>query len=98
MRPVIVTSLSFIHRCHAVNVCDDAAYFYQKINEDLQIGGLNVLAEEIIDIIDGYKGKGYGKSTEEELFCRFCFLHNRTVVKQSLLFQRSLLGRKKKEQ
>ena len=58
MRPVIVTSLSFIHRCLAVNVCDDAAYFYQKINEDLQIGGLNVPAEEIIDIIDGYKGKG----------------------------------------
>ena len=53
MRPVKVTSLSFIHRCHAVNVCDDAAYFYQKINEDLQIGGLNVPAEEIIDIIDG---------------------------------------------
>ena len=66
-----------------MNVCDDAAYFYQKINEDLQIGGLNVPAEEIIDIIDGYKGKGYGKSTEEELgwclfksFCRFWFLHN----------------------
>ncbi|CAH3145905.1 unnamed protein product [Pocillopora meandrina] len=54
-------------KCHAVNVCDDAAYFYQKINEDLQIGGLDVQAEELIDIIDGYKGKGYGKSTEEEL-------------------------------
>nr|XP_058963320.1 uncharacterized protein LOC131790157 isoform X2 [Pocillopora verrucosa] len=25
-------------KCHAVNVCDDAAYFYLKINEDLQIG------------------------------------------------------------
>ena len=58
MRPVIVTSLSFIHRCHAVDVCDDATYFHQKINEDLQIGGLDVQAEEIIDIIDGYKGKG----------------------------------------
>ena len=67
MKPVIATSLSFIHRCHVVNVCDDAAYFYQKINEDLQIGGLDVQAEELIDIIDGYKGKGYGKSTEEEL-------------------------------
>ncbi|XP_066024186.1 uncharacterized protein [Pocillopora verrucosa] len=44
--------------CHAVNVCDDATYFHQKINEDLQIGGLDVQAEEIIDIIDGYKGKG----------------------------------------
>lgn len=54
-------------KCHAVNVCDDAAYFYQKINEDLQIGGLDVQAEELIDIIDGYKGQGYGKSTQEEL-------------------------------
>ena len=72
MRPLIVSSLSFIHRCHAVNVCDDAAYFYQKINEDLQIGGLDVQAEELIDIIDGYKGQGYGKSTEEELgWCLF---------------------------
>ena len=41
-----------------MNVCDDATYFHQKINEDLQIGGLDVQAEEIIDIIDGYKGKG----------------------------------------
>ena len=41
-----------------MNVCDDAAYFCLKINEDLQIGGLDVQAEEIIDIIDGYKGKG----------------------------------------
>ena len=31
------------------------------------IGGLDVQAGEIIDIIDGYKGQGYGKSTEEEL-------------------------------
>ena len=55
-----------------MNVCDDATYFHQKINEDLQIGGLDVLAEEIIDIIDGYKGKGYGKSTEKELgWCLF---------------------------
>ena len=47
-----------------MNVCDDAAYFTRK---DLQIGGLDVQAGEIIDIIDGYKGQGYGKSTEEEL-------------------------------
>ena len=39
---------------------------------------VNVLAEEIIDIIEGYKGQGYGKSTDEELVCRFWFLHNRT--------------------
>ena len=54
-------------RCHAVNVCDNAAYFYEKINEDLRMGGLDVQAEEIIDIIEGYKGKGYAISSREEL-------------------------------
>lgn len=54
-------------KCHAVNVSDNAAYFYNKINEDLQAGGLDVQAEEIIDIIDGYKGRGYGLSTQHEL-------------------------------
>ena len=40
--------------------------------KDLQIGGLDVQAGEIMDIIDGYKGQGYGKSTEEELgWCLF---------------------------
>ena len=97
MRPVIVTSLSFIHRCHAVNVCDDAAYFYLKINEDLQIGGLNVLAEKIIDIIDGYKGEGYGKSTEEELVCRFWFLHNRTSSQAVPPFSEKSVGQKEKK-
>ena len=41
--------------------------FLPENNEDLQIGGLDVQAEELIDMIDGYKGQGYGKSTEEEL-------------------------------
>ncbi|KAL9964263.1 hypothetical protein ACROYT_G027880 [Oculina patagonica] len=54
-------------KCHAVNVCDNAAYFYNKINEDLRTGGLDVKAEDIIDIIDGYKGKGYAISSHEEL-------------------------------
>ena len=54
-------------RCHAVNVSDNAAYFYNKINEDLKTGGLDVQAEDIIDIIDGYKGRGYALSTQEEL-------------------------------
>jgi len=54
-------------KCHAVNVSDNAAYFYNKINEDLKTGGLDVQAEDIIDIIDGYKGRGYALSTQEEL-------------------------------
>ena len=58
-----------LSRClaHAVNVSDNAAYFYNKINEDLRIGGIDVKAEDIIDIIDGYKGGGYGVSTQHEL-------------------------------
>ena len=43
---------------------DNAAYFYNKINEDLRSGGIDVKAE---DIIDGYKGGGYGVSTQHEL-------------------------------
>jgi len=54
-------------KCHAVNVCDNAAYFYDKINEHLRMGGLDVQAEDIIDIIEGYKGKGYAISSQEEL-------------------------------
>ena len=43
---------------------DNAAY---KINEDLRTGGIDVRAEDIIAIIDGYKGGGYGVSTQHEL-------------------------------
>ena len=46
---------------------DNAAYFYNKINEDLRKGGTDVRAEDIIDIIDGYKWGGYGVSTQHEL-------------------------------
>ena len=67
MKPVRLYLLSCIYRCHAVNVCDNAAYLYQKINEDLRMGGLDVQAEDIIDIIEGYKGKGYAISSQEEL-------------------------------
>ena len=46
---------------------DNAAYFYNKINEDLRRGGINDKAEDITDIIDGYKGGGSGVSTRYEL-------------------------------
>ena len=58
---------SHLIRCHAINVSDNAAYFYNKINEDLKTGGLDVRAEDIIDIIDGHKGRGYSLSTQDEL-------------------------------
>ena len=46
---------------------DNAAYFYNKINEDLRSGGIDVRAEDIIGIIDGYKGGRYGVSAQHEL-------------------------------
>ncbi|XP_078380990.1 uncharacterized protein LOC144663796 [Oculina patagonica] len=54
-------------KCHAVNVYDNDAYVYNKINEDLREGGLDVRAEDIIDIIGGYCGPGYGISSQEDL-------------------------------
>ena len=48
-------------------VCDTSSYFYDHIDEDLKQAGLNVVARDIIDVIDGYKGEGYGISTNEEL-------------------------------
>ena len=54
-------------RVHAINVCDDANYFYRVVNQILKELGSNLPAEDILDIIDGYKGLGYAKSTREEL-------------------------------
>ena len=71
--------------------------------KDLQIGGLDVQAGEIIDIIDGYKGQGYGKSTEEEFkvgvdsnnFADFGFFFVRLWAVPP--FWRSLSGKLKKK-
>ena len=54
-------------RCHAVNVYDNNEYVYNKINEDLREGGLDVRAEDIIDVIGGYHVPGYGISSNEDL-------------------------------
>ncbi len=55
-------------RPHAVNVCDDAAYFYSHINAILRLWGISEPAETLLDIIDGYVGLGYAVSSEQELF------------------------------
>ena len=38
-----------------------------NMNQVGRTGGIDVKAEDIIDIIDGYKGGGYGVSTQHEL-------------------------------
>lgn len=55
-------------RIHGVSVCDNADYFYNHVDTSIKEYGLeNVNARDICHVIDGYKGKGYGKSTDEEL-------------------------------
>ena len=46
---------------------DSAPFFYNKINNDLSSWGIDVRAEDITDIIDGYKGGGYFVSAQYEL-------------------------------
>ncbi|XP_077972381.1 uncharacterized protein LOC144411634 [Styela clava] len=55
-------------KIHAVAVCDDAAYFHGHINSMLEEIGLSseTCSEDIVDIIEGYKGAGYGISTPED--------------------------------
>mmetsp|Transcript_17632 Transcript_17632/g.44929 ORF Transcript_17632/g.44929 Transcript_17632/m.44929 type:complete len:209 (-) Transcript_17632:5916-6542(-) len=54
-------------KLHAVCVCDSSAYFYGHINETLEALGLDVRAEDVIDIIDGYSAPGYARTTPEDV-------------------------------
>jgi len=56
-----------LRRIHAVSVSDDSTYFHNHVNEMLNALGLGQLrSEDLVDIIDGYKGAGYGRSTQED--------------------------------
>ena len=50
-------------------MCDNADYFYKFIDDHLREFGFSELVKggEIVDLIEGYAGKGYALSTEEEL-------------------------------
>lgn len=55
-------------RVHAVSVCDSGAYFHRHINDaltELEID--EVKSEGILNIIDGFKGRGYGLTSPSEL-------------------------------
>ncbi|XP_072049277.1 uncharacterized protein [Amphiura filiformis] len=58
-------------KIHGMMVCDGAKYFHDHINETLTEIGLTdrsgVKSEDIVDLVDGVKGEGYGISTQEEL-------------------------------
>ena len=62
-------------------MCDDAAHFHKaidailsklKLPEDIEGGKNTWKSRDIVDIIDGYKGRGYTLSTDEELGTRHC--------------------------
>ncbi|KAL3846757.1 hypothetical protein ACJMK2_017718 [Sinanodonta woodiana] len=55
-------------RIHAVAVSDDAAYFHDHVTGTLrEVGIQEVTSEEILNVVEGHKGQGYGISTQEEL-------------------------------
>lgn len=55
-------------KIHGVCVCDNAEYFYQHVDELIEDYGITgVKGSDICDIIDGYKGRGYAKTTDEEM-------------------------------
>ncbi|KAK3094941.1 hypothetical protein FSP39_008127, partial [Pinctada imbricata] len=55
-------------KCHAIIVCDDAKYFHDHVDHTLDtVGLMDVRSHQILDVIEGHKGKGYGISTQEEI-------------------------------
>jgi D-cysteine desulfhydrase family pyridoxal phosphate-dependent enzyme len=54
-------------RVHAVNVCDDAAYFYGRVGEILEELGATGSSQDLLHVIDGHVGNGYALSTTDEL-------------------------------
>jgi D-cysteine desulfhydrase family pyridoxal phosphate-dependent enzyme len=54
-------------KVHPVCVSNDARYFHQHINAIFTAFKFSKTSEECCDIIEGYKGIGYNKSTGEEI-------------------------------
>eukprot|EP00127_Corallochytrium_limacisporum_P001523 Clim_evm2s64 gene=Clim_evmTU2s64 len=56
-------------RIHAVAICDDAKYFHGHVNETIEELGLQdeIRSEDILDVVEGHKGPGYSKQTDEGL-------------------------------
>lgn len=55
-------------KLHAVSVSDNKTYFHSHIDSMLKSIGLQELnSEDLIDIIDGYKGSGYGETTSKDI-------------------------------
>ncbi len=54
-------------KVHAVNVCDDAAYFHERIDTIFAELGTTARSRDLLDIMEGHVGLGYALSRDEEL-------------------------------
>jgi D-cysteine desulfhydrase len=64
----------FDSKVYGINVCDDEAYFQNKVREDIshfsRLNNIKVAEEQLsINVIDGYVGAGYAKASKEVLEC-----------------------------
>ncbi|EDQ86511.1 uncharacterized protein MONBRDRAFT_28193 [Monosiga brevicollis MX1] len=55
------------YRIWAVAVCDNADYFYNHVQETLDEFGVTAQARDLLTIVEGYKGEGYGQFSDEHL-------------------------------
>mmetsp|Transcript_9254 Transcript_9254/g.22944 ORF Transcript_9254/g.22944 Transcript_9254/m.22944 type:complete len:387 (+) Transcript_9254:230-1390(+) len=54
-------------KVHAVIVCDNKDYFVAQVQQTFDALGANYKAQDLLEIHEGYKGKGYAVSSEQEL-------------------------------
>lgn len=62
--------ISRAYRVHGVSVANNAESCYGFITDHLEELGLKVDSKELVNIMDGYIGDGYGKCTEDDLSMR----------------------------
>jgi 1-aminocyclopropane-1-carboxylate deaminase/D-cysteine desulfhydrase-like pyridoxal-dependent ACC family enzyme len=79
-------------RVHAVTVCDSAAYFLGHCQDMLDALELDVRAETILSVVDGYKGAGYGLATSDEVQWQVDIAHASGLVLDSTYTGKGLRG------
>jgi 1-aminocyclopropane-1-carboxylate deaminase/D-cysteine desulfhydrase-like pyridoxal-dependent ACC family enzyme len=69
-------------RVHAVGVCDSAEVFHRDIDAILQneLGVSDFTSRDILDVIEGYEGEGYGVNTDQELDWLVRLAHDNGIV------------------
>jgi len=55
------------YRIWAVAICDDNRYFYQHVQETLDALALPWRARDLLTVLEGFKGKGYGEYGPEHV-------------------------------